>query len=104
MPSAAPGHGRGEAMTPEEVTACQVKLDRVMSQFNHLGLVGKVREHAGWTDEETGEWNPGEWVAEVRYVGVDPMRVLTLDLGHWREAAADEVWTREIEELVRCRS
>lgn len=88
-------------MSPEEVTACQVKLDRILSEFDRPGLVGKVRKHAGWTDEETGEWHPGVWVAEVRFRVCDSMRVVTLDLEYWRDDAMDEVWIHEIEELVR---
>lgn len=88
-------------MTPEEVTACQVKLDRILSEFDEPGLVGKVREYPGWVDEETGEENEPVWVAEVRYRDGDVMRTLTLDTEYWCDEAMDEVWIHEIGELVR---
>lgn len=88
-------------MTEAEVTACQVKLDRILSEFDRPGLVGKVRQHAGWTDSETGEHYPPVWVAEIRYGRGEAMRVAILDTECWREDAIDDCWAMEIEELVR---
>lgn len=88
-------------MSPEEVTACQVKLDRILSEFDRPGLVGKVRQHAAWTDSETGEYYQPVWVAEVRNRGSEPMRVAILDTERWRDDAVDDLWAMEIEELLR---
>ncbi len=88
-------------MSPDDVAACQSKLDAVLSKFGRPDLVGKVRQHVGWTDDETGEEHPPVWVAEVRYRGVTPMRVLTLDIEHWSSDWWPEVVVDEVENLIR---
>lgn len=87
-------------MSPDEVTECQVKLDRITAEFDRPCLVGKVRQHAGWTDPETGEKYPPIWVAEVRLRSGDEMRVVTLDIEIWRDEAWDEIARHEVEMLL----
>lgn len=88
-------------MSPDDVTTCQVKLDGILSEYDRPGLVGKVRQHVGWTDDETGEEHPPVWVAEVRYRGTEPMRVATIDVEHWTHDWWTQVAGFEIENLTR---
>lgn len=88
-----------ENITPAEIAAHQSTLDRILAEFARPGLVGKVRQHCGWTDDETGEEFPPIWVAEVRYRdNLDRLRAVTMDLGHGD--ATDEIWRHEVEMLV----
>lgn len=70
-------------MTPSQQAQCQADVDRMVKEFDAVGVSARVRVHGGWIEEETGEEFPAEWVAEVRLGRGKSRRIVTLDVAGW---------------------